>query len=60
MLAKAKYEALVQILSNEEARFEDSLTAFTTLFGKVEYFRAGWVVQHIIRHNVRAVHASRP
>lgn len=55
MLPQKQYQQLIDILSDSSAKFVDSLKRFEELFTKGEYFTAGWVVQHMIRHNVRPV-----
>ncbi len=52
MLAQKQYQTLVEILCDESARFDDSLRRFEEQFTKAEYFNAGWVVQHMIQHDV--------
>ena len=54
MLSQTQHHQLVQILSEENATFEDSLKRFRGIFTKHEYFCAGWVVQHLIQYNVRS------
>ena len=53
MLGSDQYQQLISILSEEEAKFEDLLNRFTNTFQKSEYFRVGWVVQHLIQNDVR-------
>lgn len=53
MLQANQYQHLIGILSDEAAKFEESLKRFEDQFKKTEYFCAGWVVQHMIQHNVR-------
>ena len=51
MLASQQSQQLTKILSEEEAKFEDTLKRFTDTFDKSEYFRAGWTIQHLIIHD---------
>ncbi len=52
MLAPHQYQQLLGIMSEDEARFEDLQRKFTEVFQKHDYFRAGWVVQQFIQHDV--------
>lgn len=53
MLPHKQYQQLLGILSDSSAKFVDSLKRFEDTFNKNEYFTAGWIVQHLIKHNVR-------
>ena len=55
MLASQQYQQLISILSEEEAKFEDLLKRFTEHFQKAEYFRVGWIIQHLIQQDVYIV-----
>jgi len=55
MLPQKQHQQLIDILSDESAKFVDSLKRFEELFSKNEYFTAGWVVQYMIRHNVSII-----
>jgi len=52
MLPQKQQQQLIDILSDDNAKFDDSLKKFEDLFSKIEYFTAGWLVQHMIQHNV--------
>eukprot|EP01022_Parablepharisma_sp_SALTPOND_P028522 TRINITY_DN71094_c0_g1_i1.p1 TRINITY_DN71094_c0_g1~~TRINITY_DN71094_c0_g1_i1.p1 ORF type:complete len:1209 (+),score=152.35 TRINITY_DN71094_c0_g1_i1:723-4349(+) len=52
MLPQRQSQQLIEILSDESAKFDDSLKRFEDLFNRTEYFTVGWIVQHMIQHNV--------
>ncbi len=58
MLPQKTHLQLIDILSEESAKFDDCLKRFQELFSKTEYFTAGWVVQHMIQHNVTLFFAT--
>lgn len=52
MLPQKQYRQLLEILSNESAKFADSLKRFEDLFTKNSYFAAGWIIQYMIQQDV--------
>ncbi len=52
MMSAGQYKLLYDILAGDSTKFESSLRRFQEVFSKEEYFRVGWVVQHMIQHNV--------
>ena len=53
MLPQKQQQVLIDILSEESAKFDDCLKRFEDSFSKTEYFTASWTVQHMIQHNVQ-------
>jgi len=51
MLPQKQHRQLLEILSNESAKFADSLKRFEDLFTKNTYFSAGWTIQYMIQQN---------
>lgn len=55
MLQQNQYRQLLEILSNESAKFADSLKRFEEVFTKNTYFNASWTIQYMIQQNVTLI-----
>ncbi len=52
MLTPSQQQNLLRVLSDGNAKFEDSLNRFKELFTMPRCFRALWVIQHLIEQQV--------
>jgi hypothetical protein len=60
MLANQQPTELMAILADSESTFEGLVHRFSGTFSKPEYFRAAWVIQHLIHHNVLLFEVCQP
>jgi hypothetical protein len=52
MLNNSELHSLIQILSEEDKKFEACLQHFQKSFPKSEQFRAGSIIEYLIQQNV--------